>query len=226
VIKQLERDGFEIVRNLIDPGVRIALIHEIEAQVQTVPAAGLRGLARKIRGVHLLAHSLAMQELVTAHLGIGARLVRSILFSKNQATNWHVAWHQDLAIAVRERADSEGYGSWSLKEGVVHVQPPEQVLERMLTVRMHLDPADASNGALSVVPGSHRIGRIRASEAASVAAKMGQQLCEVDAGDALLFKPLILHASRKATAATPRRVVHLEFAAFDLPSPLQWSEAA
>jgi ectoine hydroxylase-related dioxygenase (phytanoyl-CoA dioxygenase family) len=226
VIDYLEQNGFAIVPDVIEPGARAALLREIEAQVQTVPAAGVRGLAQKISAVRLLANSGKVQDIVSAHLGPGARLVRSILFSKSQETNWQVAWHQDLAIAVRERADYDGFVSWSLKDGIVHVQPPEHVLERMLTVRIHLDPADESNGALWVVPASHRLGRVRASDAASVAMQMGQHVCAVKACDALLFKPLILHASRKATSTTPRRVVHFEFAAFDLPSPLQWSEVA
>jgi ectoine hydroxylase-related dioxygenase (phytanoyl-CoA dioxygenase family) len=223
---QLDRDGFEIVRNLVDPIYRSALVDEIEAHVRGVPIAGVRGLARKIEAVRTLADSPAVRALVTGKLGGASRLVRSILFNKTKQANWQVAWHQDLAIAVRERAEVDGFGPWSIKEGVVHVQPPENVLEQLLTVRLHLDPTDETNGALWVVAGSHRNGRLRARDAAAVAARSEQHLCALNAGDALLFKPLVLHASRKVTSDTPRRVIHFEFAAVDLPSPLRWAEEA
>lgn len=35
-----------------------------------------------------------------------------------------------------------------MKDGVQHVQPPAHVLDRMLSVRLHLDRADENNGAL------------------------------------------------------------------------------
>ena len=96
----------------------------------------------------------------------------------------------------------------------------------MLNVRVHLDAADETNGALLVSPGSHLLGRIPANDAAKTARRLGSHLCEVDAGDVLLFRPLTLHTSRKATAARPRRVIHLEFAGVALPAPLEWAEAA
>jgi hypothetical protein len=65
-----------------------------------------------------------------------------------------------------------------------------------------------------------------AGDAAAVAERHGKHLCEATAGDALLLRPLILHASRKAISAKPRRVIHLEFSAVSLPDPLRWDEAA
>ena len=47
-----------------------------------------------------------------------------------------------------------------MKEGIPHVQPPTAILEQMLTVRIHLDRTDESNGALKVIPGSHRQGKL------------------------------------------------------------------
>lgn len=159
-------------------------------------------------------------------LGPDARLVRSILFNKRPEANWQVAWHQDLSIAVREHIETPGFGPWSVKEGAPHVQPPPWVLEQMLTLRLHLDAADAGNGALWVIPGSHRLGRLPASEASAHAANHSPALCAAEAGDALLMRPLLLHASRKSTSDRPRRVIHLEFAASELPAPLSWYESA
>lgn len=59
-----------------------------------------------------------------------------------------------------------------------------------------------------------------------VAERSGKHLCVVQAGDALLFRPLILHASRKARSLKPRRVIHLEFTGASLPKSLAWAEVA
>jgi ectoine hydroxylase-related dioxygenase (phytanoyl-CoA dioxygenase family) len=221
----IERDGFAVVPAVLDEASCLQFARDLEASLERAPA-GVRGLASKVTSVAVLARSAAVRSLVETVLGPHAKLVRSILFAKSTDSNWQVTWHQDLTIAVTSQGDVEGYASWSIKDGVVHVQPPVQVLEQMLTVRLHLDPADETNGALWVSPGSHRLGRLKAGEAARTAEQHGRHLCAVKAGDALLFRPLILHASRKATSVRPRRVIHLEFSAAQLPIPLAWAEAA
>jgi ectoine hydroxylase-related dioxygenase (phytanoyl-CoA dioxygenase family) len=221
----IERDGFAIVVGVVDEESRLELVQDIQPWLAESPA-GVRGLAAKVPSIATLAASAAVRSLVAPVLGSEPKLVRSILFNKSSANNWQVAWHQDLAVAVKDQQEIEGFSSWSVKDGVIHVQPPVEVLEQMLTVRLHLDPADDTNGAWWVSHGSHRSGRLRASEAAGAAEKNGKHLCAVRAGDALLFRPLILHASRKATSPKPRRVIHFEFAAASLPMPLVWAEVA
>lgn len=225
VVEQLERDGFAVVPGVLPPALITDLRTDIEPLLQEFPA-GVRALATKVPTVQRLAQSHAVRDLVEPVLGADARLVRSILFTKSTEANWRVAWHQDLAIAVQQRADVDGFVSWSMKDEVQHVQPPVHVLERMLSVRLHLDRADQNNGALWLSPGSHHLGRIPASEAATAADQLGKQLCALNAGDALLFRPLTLHASRKATVDRLRRVIHLEFANVTLPAPLCWAESA
>jgi hypothetical protein len=46
--------------------------------------------------------------------------------------------------------------------------------------------------------------------------------CCVERGGILAFRPLILHASSTAVSPSHRRVLHFEFAAEDLPHPLEW----
>jgi ectoine hydroxylase-related dioxygenase (phytanoyl-CoA dioxygenase family) len=223
--ERLHRDGFVVIPGVLAPPLITELAADVEPLLREFPA-GVRALAAKIPNVQRLARSHVIRQWVEPVLGADARLVRSILFTKSTEANWQVAWHQDLAIAVRERADVDGFVSWSVKDGVQHVQPPAHVLERMLSVRLHLDRADESNGALWLSPGSHRHGRIPAGEAARAADRLGKEPCPVNAGDALLFRPLTLHASRKAVVNTPRRVIHLEFANVTLPEPLNWAESA
>ena len=94
--------------------------------LQAQSLAGIRGLAKKVPSVRTLAESNTVRALVEPVLGAGARLIRSVLFNKSQETNWHVAWHQDLAIAVQREVAVKGFVSWSVKEGVAHVQPPHR----------------------------------------------------------------------------------------------------
>lgn len=221
----IERDGFAIVPGVLDERSRLKLLADVEKLLLKSPS-GIRGLAAKLHTVRALAQSSSVRSLVEPVLGPAAQLVRSILFNKSDQANWQVAWHQDFAIAVVEKVEVEGYSAWSVKEGVMHVQPPVEVLEQMLSVRVHLDSADETNGALWVSPGSHRLGRLPTSDAAAVAEGNGKCLCAVHAGDVMLMRPLILHASRKATSSMPRRVIHLEFAGISLPKPLAWAEMA
>lgn len=88
------------------------------------------------------------------------RPVRALLFDKSDDGNWALAWHQDRTIEVVEQQAVEGFGPWTVKQGRVHVAPPVTLLERMVTVRFHLDPVDADNAPLLVAPGSHRLGFI------------------------------------------------------------------
>ncbi len=116
---------------------------------------GVRNLL-DIPAVADLADADQMRSLIDPILGSDAFPVRGILFDKTPATNWRVSWHQDLTIAVTKRVEAPAYGPWSEKDGVVHVQPPAAVLERMVAVRLHLDHSGAENGPLRVLPGSHR----------------------------------------------------------------------
>lgn len=218
----LEQNGFTIVADVFD-GAQLHTLGDALAQLPS-GSAGVRGLLAKSPELLQLAQSAAIRQMVEPILGGEAAVVRSVFFNKTIAVNWQVAWHQDLAIAVKQRIPMPGFGGWSLKDGIPHVQPPAAILERMLTVRIHLDTADAENGALWVVAKSHRLGRMPADSAAQMAADQGKLLCPVGAGGVMLFRPLLLHASRKATTACPRRVIHFEFAAKPLPGPLAWWE--
>jgi len=155
-------------------------------------------------------------------LGARARPVRGLLFGKVPGANWKVPWHQDLSIAVREKHSVEGFGPWSEKDGVPHVQPPAQVLAGMLTLRLHLDACPRDNGPLRVLPGSHRGGRLRPSLVQQWREQVEERVCEVEHGGILLMKPLLLHASSACGSPSHRRVLHIEWAAHDLPLPLRW----
>lgn len=179
-----------------------------------------------------LASSDALRSIVASLIGPNPFCVRGILFDKLPEANWHVGWHQDRAIPVRERVDVPGFGPWSVKAGVVHVEPPIEVLDRMVTLRVHLDDCAESNGALRVIAGSHRAGRLSVEAIRQCVASGKAEMCSATAGSVLAMKPLLLHASSRMKidgeshddGKQRRRVIHLEYAAEPLPGDLEWHD--
>ena len=119
-----------------------------------------------------------------------------------------------------------GFTGWALKKGVWHVQPPSEILERMITVRLHLNDCGREQGPLRLIPGSHREGRLDRDAIARWRATVPAEEITCGAGDALLMRPLLLHASAKAACPRHRRVLHVEYAAEELPGGLVWAVAA
>jgi hypothetical protein len=198
-------------------------VEQLLALLGPVNGAGRRGLLA-LPEISALARSPRVLDMVRPHLPQEPLPVRAIYFDKYPDANWLVPWHQDLTLAVRERADVPGFGPWSAKEGIPHVQPPIALLERMLAVRLHLDATDMDNGALRVLPGTHGLGRLSAERIQELRRNVPEQLCDARPGDALLMRPLLLHASARSQSGRHRRVLHLEYAAFDLPPALRWHE--
>jgi ectoine hydroxylase-related dioxygenase (phytanoyl-CoA dioxygenase family) len=218
----LETDGFAIVDRYLDPTMIASLIRDLEVLDLTPDRAGIRNILELLPRIETLAESQEIRALLASGLGERARLVRGILFDKQPTANWKVPWHQDVTIAVKQRLEHPDYHPWSLKGGVPHVQPPQTILERMLTVRIHLDRTDATNGALKVIPGSHRQGKLSAVEIDRWKQLDTSTTCTCEAGGILLMRPLLLHASSIATVPNRRRVIHLEYADCSLAAGLEW----
>ncbi|MCY1082975.1 phytanoyl-CoA dioxygenase family protein [Archangium lansingense] len=224
---RIDREGFAI----LPEAVSSAAIDALLAAIATLPPGteprrrgGTRDLFESVPEVRELARSGAMREAAEAVLGPGCFAVRALLFDKTPEANWKVIWHQDLTIAVRERRTAEGFGPWSEKAGIPHVQPPVVFLEWMVAVRLHLDDCGAENGPVRVLPGSHLAGRLGPEEIAAWRERTPPIECLVPRGGLLVMRPLLLHASSPATVPAHRRVLHLEYAAESLPDGLEWHE--
>jgi ectoine hydroxylase-related dioxygenase (phytanoyl-CoA dioxygenase family) len=185
-------------------------------------AGGVRDVLHGVLGAHPALRVL--NDIARTLAGAPARAVRAALFDKSSASNWLVAWHQDLSIAVRTREELAGFRNWSLKQGVWHVQPPWTVLENMLTLRLHLDDCGVDNGPLQVLPGSHQWGRLDEPRIAAFLMAGEPVTCSARAGDVLALRPGLLHASGKAKTPSRRRVLHVEYATQELPRPLCWRD--
>jgi hypothetical protein len=163
-----------------------------------------------------------MDRLARDRLGNEAIPVRAILFDKRPGANWALGWHQDRTIAVRAQREVPGFGPWSRKARVVHVEPPFHYIERMVTLRAHLDDCGADNGALLIVRASHKLGRIPVKGVERAVSCGEQFVCTARAGDVWVYASSILHASDAATNPTHRRVLHVDFSADALPGGLEW----
>ncbi len=207
------------------PVVSPTTLHATVAALSREPFGPFRGGERNLLDLPLaieLAHSEVVRALAESILGAGCFAVRGLLFDKTPGANWKVPWHQDLTIAVRGRCEAEGFGPWSVKAGVDHVQASQAVLEQMLAVRVHLDDCGPGNGPLRLIPNSHRGGVLRTAAIEASVARQAAEVSVAPAGSVLAFRPLLLHASSAAVAPSHRRVVHFDFAACDLPGGLEW----
>ncbi len=158
-----------------------------------------------------------LRDFVCAVLGAEAGLVRGLLFDKPPGQTWAVPWHKDRSIVIQPPMRlSDRYSPPRCKAGLWHCEPPESVLARMLSLRIHLDPSTMENGPLSVIAGSHQPGQ------------RGDVVCLLaDRGDVIAMRPLIDHSSPRSEpgSTSHRRVIHLEFAADpQLPDGYQWHE--
>ncbi|MGZ8287131.1 MAG: phytanoyl-CoA dioxygenase family protein [Allosphingosinicella sp.] len=172
-----------------------------------------------------LAELLAPADRIAAtFLDPAGRAAGAKLFDKSPARNWALGWHQDRTIPVRRRLDVPGFGQWTVKSGIAHCVPPFEILERSLTLRIHLDPAGSANAPLLVAPGSHRLGPVAELDIAAAVERCGTFACLAEAGDVWVYSTLILHASDRAVDPARRRVLQLLYSAQALPGGLQWLE--
>lgn len=220
--RNLERDGFTLVSRALSGG-ELAEVTSAVSMIDMEGRGGARGLL-DVAAVQELAMHSAVREVAEAVLGPECFAVRALLFDKRADANWRVMWHQDVTIAVRERHEAPGYGPWSVKHGVPHVQAPASLLESMVAIRVHLDPCGPENGPVRVLPGTHAMGRLSPEAIDRLCHRAASVECIVPLGGLLVMRPLLLHASSPARVPGQRRVLHLEFAASALPEPLEWHD--
>lgn len=166
--------------------------------------------------VLLLKHQLSS----TGHLMPDAVAIQAIAFNKTATTNWKVTWHQDIMFPFAKRVTADHFDLPTLKQGIHYARPPRAVLEHLLAVRLHLDDCDATNGPLRISPGTHRAGILKTAEIPDHITTHGEFTCLAKTGDALLMRPLCLHASSQATEPKHRRVLHLVYHSGDaIPEP-------
>jgi hypothetical protein len=213
------RDGFALVPDTLAP----AALEHVDRAVARLPSgvAGTRGLLEQA-WCRALAQTLRAHPAIAAALPASHVAVQCTAFEKSASRNWLVALHQDLSIPVAERVDEPSLRGWARKEGAWFVRPPLAVLEALVAVRLHLDDCGDADGPLQVVAGSHRHGVVPDHVAFALRAASPPRACTLQAGGAMLLRPLLLHASSKATGTSRRRVLHFVYGPAALPCGLRW----
>ena len=170
-MKELTETGYAVVPDVIDS--------EEVGNIGELISGALAGGAGTRRLIEMpwcqdLADRLTRDPRLRNSLPTEPIAVQCTLFIKSARTNWLVSLHQDLSVPVAERVESPYCSGWSEKEGDIFVQPPVHLLERMLAVRVHLDDSCERNGALRVVPCSHRLGRLTPEAALRARSERGR----------------------------------------------------
>jgi len=217
------KDGVEIRDGVLSRRDIGFIASEISLDSDILRRGGIRNLEKKFASIAKLARDRSILQLAQSCLKGTPRLVRALFFDKTPDNNWFVAWHQDKTVTLNRKAALKGWGPWSLKDGVCHVQPPRSVLDRMVAIRVHVDPADAGSGCLKVIPGTHHLGILKKAEIDRIVEQASAVDCVVKAGGAVIMRPHVLHSSSKSVRQSHRRVVHLEYSDFQLPEFLCWA---
>jgi len=217
----IEERGFAILPGLFSPESVDRFLHEVDCYSAPRGRAGVRHALRFDPVANLAANPL-LADLACEVLGSKAFPFRATLFDKSPASNWLVVWHQDTALPLRERMDVQGWGPWSVKEKIVYAHAPAGVLSQVLALRVHLDDSSSDNGPLRVLPRSHTSGVLSDEGIRDLAVRITPVDCAAAKGGAVAMRPLLVHASSKSHAETPRRVLHIEYAATEfIADPLR-----
>lgn len=226
---ELEKNGYSVLADLYSENEinQISTCIENSEQdgnsfLKTKDLFAIRQLIKNVPNLTDLLFNEKLTELISDLSESEYFLTKAIYFDKPKESNWFVAYHQDLSISVDKKIDLKNYVNWTFKKGQFGVQPPIEILQDTITIRIHLDKTDKNNGALKVIPKSHLKGIVRAeSKDWDIKSEI---VCEVKKGGVMLMKPLTLHASNRTTNGKKRRVIHLEFNKHKLSEPITWLE--
>ena len=229
--KTLETNGFSVIpaiytdaaiAEMIDCIESVSTNSQSESFIKTKKLFAIRQLLIHVPTLERYLFNDQFLQLLESIAGKDYFLSKAIYFNKPKDSNWFVPYHQDLSISVDRKTQTKNYTNWTFKRGQFGVQPPLSILEKTITVRIHLDDTDEYNGALKVIPQSHLQGICRVQT--KNLTKESERICRVEKGGIMLMKPLTFHASNRTLNDRQRRVIHLEFCNQELAEPLEWLE--
>ena len=229
-VEEVETNGYTVIDAIFSSNEIEVIRKEIERESnfsketfrKTKDLFAIRQFLKEIPSIEKILFNDALKKVLESFLGKHYFVVKSIYFDKPEESNWFVAYHQDLTISVDKKLEIEGFSNWTVKQNQFSVQPNEEILKSIFTIRIHLDNTNEENGALKVIPKSHNEGVVRLD---TFDFKNHKEIsCNVPKGGIMIMKPLLFHASNKTTNKERRRVIHLEFSNINLPKELSWSE--
>jgi Phytanoyl-CoA dioxygenase (PhyH) len=118
-----------------------------------------------------------------------------------------------VAFVTEPSEEAQGWGPWSVKDGIIYAHAPADALSQVLALRVHLDDSTEQNGPLRVLPATHTLGVLTDDEIHQLSTQVSAVNCLVQRGGVVAIKPLIVHGSSKSQSENSRRVLHIEYAA-------------
>jgi ectoine hydroxylase-related dioxygenase (phytanoyl-CoA dioxygenase family) len=217
----IEKFGFAVVPELFRRDELDTLLEQICDLAPERSRAGIRH-AMRLAPVKSFARHPQLMELACGVLGPQSFPYRATLFEKSEAANWLVVWHQDTALPLQSRREVQGWGPWSIKDGIPYAHAPASVLRQVLALRVSLDDSTVDNGPLRVLPHTHNMGVLSDDSMHDLASRVSAVDCITSRGGVVAMRPLLVHASSKARVEMTRRVLHIEYAASDsIAEPLR-----
>jgi sugar O-acyltransferase (sialic acid O-acetyltransferase NeuD family) len=202
--RQFDEDGYTLIRDLWDPQpLEWALKAYLEREAKALSGRSIQYSGREVNSIHGLKDAcfervLTSEKIMTlAAALLGEPVVpRAVeVFAKPPQGGLPSPWHQDNAY-------------WCLEPA------------RGLTVWIALDPSDRTNGGLTYLTGSHRLGLLPhepsyapgSSQTVRTLPGLDQLTPSLAPGDALVHTCLTVHGSAKNVSGRPRRAVTLQYA--------------
>lgn len=201
--------GYTIVSDVISPSELNVVVQGINA-LGCAKAGTRNALDRE--WCQAIARLIHCHPVIAPLLPAQAAAIQCTYFEKSAERNWLVPLHRDYIFPVKARKANSDWSLWQEKEGGLYARPPDTILRMLVAVRLHLEANTETNGPLQVVPGSHLTTQ---TDGVRV-------LCLVPERGAVIFCPLLLHASSKVIHGV-RRVLHYVFAPAILSDGVEWA---
>jgi ectoine hydroxylase-related dioxygenase (phytanoyl-CoA dioxygenase family) len=221
----IDRDGFMINQQFYSESFIDEIIEQLDRsnalQYDKLEISEFN-LITRVPFVEGLAHSHRLISLVKQVIGDNALPTNAFVLDKTQNNNWGLDWHQDLKIAVRRKIETNGFYNWTIESGVNHTIPPREILEKRLSVRIHLDDCFTENGAILISPKSNQYGIIKNKAEVEKITRDNILYCEINKGGIMFITPLLLHKSPYSITYKKRRILQIDYVGSPLPNGLEW----
>lgn len=222
--KALINEGFVITDILFDPLFLEKLLQDLsDIGAFNYHQPQVPNLLQACDSLRTLAHDKSLLSLLKLSSGEDMFPVKAFILDKSLESNWEIPWHQDLRVAMDQQYEVAGFSNWSVESGILHVQPPAAIMEKLVTLRIHFDACDVKN-AIQVIPGTHNLGILQQHQVENLVDHSSYHICIAARNSAMLMKPLLLHYSPPSTSIDSRRILQIEYG-YDLKNGLCWHDA-
>lgn len=210
--------GYEHLSGVL-PMDQVNRLRDALAETPQEQKAGERSADKVFPIVQELVSDPNLMRIAEGYLTGNISIVQVKLFESTPAK----AWHQERNVVLNRKVDVADWGPWHEQCGVQYVQPPIEVLDNMVTLRLQLDAANEKSGYLRIIPRSHNTGLMSDEEIKAYAASHESIDCFTEAGDVFAMRPHVLQKTCEGSDGSARRVLQIEYCGYKLPAELEWA---